>query len=47
MDSNALHLQNASRSIWASFESDSNVNDESEEQWEKQSLQRISTDDGM
>jgi hypothetical protein len=30
-----------------SFESDSNVNDESEEQPEKQKAPRTSTDDGM
>jgi hypothetical protein len=44
---NALQSQNAPSSIRVSFESNSNVNDEREEQPAKHSLERHSTDDGV
>jgi hypothetical protein len=47
IDVNASQPSNALDSIRMSFESDTNVNDEREEQQEKHSLQRTSTDDGM
>jgi hypothetical protein len=45
MDFNAEQYENAPLSIRASSESDANVTNEMEEQWQKHSLQRTSTDD--
>jgi hypothetical protein len=47
MDSNAQQPPNGKLSIRLSLEPESNVNDESDEQREKHSLQRTSTDDGI